>query len=57
MAHFFPLTKLPTAKETAEVMLTEVFSYMDYPWMWSLREDHNLSPNFGKPSVHWLESQ
>ncbi|KAI2647590.1 Transposon Tf2-6 polyprotein [Labeo rohita] len=53
-AHFIPLPKLPSAKETALTVFDHVFKFTVYPPISSLTEVHNLSPNFGGNSADRL---
>ncbi|KAI3352129.1 hypothetical protein L3Q82_020944 [Scortum barcoo] len=52
MTHFISLTKLPTAKETATVMINHVFRIHGLPTeTLSLTEDHSLYPVSGRSFV------
>lgn len=54
MAHFFPLVKLPSAKETAELLV----SCIPQPWIHpqDIVSDHNLQLNFGQNSAAYRDS-
>ncbi|KAI3355533.1 hypothetical protein L3Q82_018364 [Scortum barcoo] len=57
MAHFIPLPKLPSAKETAQVMINHVFRIHGLPTdIVSRTEVRSLSLFFGSQPVLWISS-
>ncbi len=51
-AHFIPLPKLPSARETALLSLITSFAFMASRRTWSLTGGPNLCPNFGENFVN-----
>ncbi len=56
-ARFISLPKLPSAKETAELIMTTSSGCLEFPWISFLTEGPSFHPGSGGPSASWLGAQ